>query len=74
MMKVPIARTYFDERAKRLGIMDTKLVQGAAMCVAVVIIKMFPGILNVSIGWFIVLAAILAIKPMMTFFGPGPRP
>jgi hypothetical protein len=32
--------TYFDERAKRIGIMDTKLVQGAAMCIAVVIVKM----------------------------------
>jgi ABC-type maltose transport system permease subunit len=61
--------TYFDERAKRIGIMDTKLVQGAAMCIAVVIVKMFPGILNISAGWFIAAALLLAIKPMMTFFG-----
>lgn len=64
--------TYFDERARRLGILDTKLVQAAAMCLAVVIIKLFPGILDVSAGWFLALAALFAIRPAITFFGPGP--
>jgi hypothetical protein len=27
------------------------------------------GILNISAGWFIAAALLLAIKPMMTFFG-----
>lgn len=65
---------FFDERARRIGILDTKLVQGAAMCLAVVIVKLFPGILNVGIGWFIGLAVLLAIRPMRTFFGPDPKP
>ena len=65
--------TYFDDRAKRLGLMDTKLAQGAAMCLAVVIIKIFPGILSVSGWWFVAAAALCAIKPMITFFGSDPR-
>jgi heme A synthase len=65
--------TYFDERAKRLGLMDTKLLQGAVMCLTVVIVKMFPGILNISAGWFIAAALLLAIKPVMTVLGSDPK-
>ena len=42
--------TYFDDRAKRLGILDTKLVGGAVMCFTVVIVKLVPEILEAVIG------------------------
>ena len=65
--------TFFDERAKRTGLMDIKLLQGAVMCIAVLIVKMFPGILNISAGWFIAAALLLAIKPMMTVLRSEPK-
>ena len=37
---------FFDERARRLGILDTKLAQGAAMCVALILAKLFVQILD----------------------------
>ncbi|UCF66815.1 MAG: hypothetical protein JSV80_13665 [Acidobacteriota bacterium] len=60
-----------DERARRLGILDTKLAQGAAIFFALVIVKLFPQIMTLSIWWFVGLTVICAIKPVMTFFGEG---
>ena len=40
---------YFDSRAKRLGIVDTKLVQGAAVFLALVIVKLVPEILKLDV-------------------------
>ena len=59
----------FDERARRLGILDTKLAQAAAIFFALVIVKLIPQILNVNIGWFALLTILCAIKPLITFFG-----
>lgn len=64
---------FFDSRARRLGILDTKLVQGAAMFLALVVAKLFPVILTVDIRWFAGLCVLFAIKPVITFFGPEKR-
>ena len=60
---------YFDRRARRLGLLDTKLAQGAAMCIALVLAKLIPQILTVDTWVFVILAVLFAIKPMITFFG-----
>jgi hypothetical protein len=59
---------YFDKRARRLGILDTKLVQAAAIFFALVIVKLVPQIMELSVWWFVVLAVVCAIKPMITFY------
>lgn len=61
----------FDSHARRLGILDTKLAQGAAVFLALTVVKIFPRILDLNILWFIGLCALCAIKPVITFFGPG---
>ncbi len=58
-----------DQRARRLGIVDTKLAQGAAIFSVLIIVKLVPEILNVSVWWFVALTVACAIKPMLTFFG-----
>ncbi|MBN1163624.1 MAG: hypothetical protein JXB45_03520 [Candidatus Krumholzibacteriota bacterium] len=60
---------FFDERARRLGILDTKLAQGAAIFLTLIIIKLIPQIMHVNIWWFVILAVLSAIKPLCTFFG-----
>lgn len=60
---------FFDERARRLGIVDTKLSQLAAICVMLIIVKLVPQIMNLSIWWFVVLGIIFAVKPLITFYG-----
>jgi hypothetical protein len=63
-----------DGRAKRLGILDTKLAQGASMCFALVIVKLVPQIMTVSIWWFVGLAVLCALKPALTFFAGSTKP
>ena len=62
---------YCDVRARRLGLLDTKLSQAAAMFVALIIVKLVPRIMDVCVWWFVVLAIVFAVKPLITFFGRG---
>jgi small neutral amino acid transporter SnatA (MarC family) len=56
-----------NERVRNMKIWDIKLVQGAAMCVMLIIAKLFPQILEISIWWLVVLAILLGIRPMCLF-------
>ncbi len=60
---------YFDRRARRLGILDTKLAQAAAICVALIIVKLIPKIMELNVWWFVIFAIVFAIKPLITFYG-----
>ena len=62
---------FFDERARRLGILDTKLAQAAAIFFALIWVKLFPQILRVDLWWFVLLTGVCMIRPVMTFFGRG---
>ena len=59
---------FFKERIARLSMLDIKLAQGAAMCVMVIIIKLFPDILRINIWMFLLFAAILGFKPLYVFY------
>jgi hypothetical protein len=61
--------TSIDRRVRRLGLLDVKLAQGAAMCLAVILVKLFPVILEVDTGWLIALALLLALRPMIHLYG-----
>ena len=62
---------YFDERERRLGIVDTKLAQAAAIFVVLTIVKAVPSIMQVGIWWFAGLALLCAVHPLITFYGSG---
>jgi len=66
--------TEMDERARRLGILDTKLVQAATIFLTLAIVKVIPEIMAVNIGWFLGLAVLCAIKPLHTFYFAGKAP
>ena len=57
-----------DKRVKKFGIIDVKLAQGAAMFLALIIAKYIPGIITLSVWWFIGLLIICAIKPVCVFW------
>lgn len=57
-----------NKRAKKFNILDIKLVQGSAMFVALIIVKLIPKIMNISIWWFVLLLVIFAIKPFYVFW------
>jgi hypothetical protein len=57
-----------DKRVKKFGIIDVKLAQGAAMFVALIVAKLIPQIMDLSIWWFVGLLIICAIKPFNVFW------
>ncbi len=57
-----------DQRAKKLGIIDIKLAQMAAAFSGLVIAKLIPQIMDLSIWWFVGLLVICAIKPFYEFW------
>jgi hypothetical protein len=59
---------FFKARISRLSMLDLKLAQGAAMCVMVIIIKLFPDILRIEIWWFLLFAALFGFKPLYVFY------
>ncbi len=63
---------FFNSRVKRLDIYDIKLAQGAAMCVILVIAKLYPPLMDVSLRWFVIIGIILAFRPMYAFFVKKP--
>ncbi len=54
---------YWNRKVKKFTIFDVKLVQGAAMAFAVIIVKFFPQIMSLSIWWFVAFAVVCALRP-----------
>lgn len=57
-----------DKRVKKFGIIDVKLAQGAAMFATLIVAKLIPQIMDLSIWWFVLLLVICAIKPFYVFW------
>jgi hypothetical protein len=57
-----------DQRVKKFSIIDVKLAQGVAMFFALVVAKLIPQIMDLSIWWFVGLLVICAIKPFYVFW------
>lgn len=58
-----------NQRVKRFGVLELKLLQAAAIFFSLIIVKVFPEIMSLSIWWFVVLSAACAIRPVWLFFG-----
>jgi len=50
-----------------LTIFDIKLIQWAAIFAALIIVKIFPRIMDISIWWFVALFVMSLIRPMYVF-------
>ena len=57
-----------DLRIKRFGIIDEKIAQGAAMFLALIIVKLMPQIMNLCVWWFVAGLILCAIKPLYVFY------
>ena len=55
-------------RVRKFDIIDVKLAQSVAFFLALVIAKLIPDIMDISIWWFIVLLILCAIKPFCVFW------
>ena len=59
---------FFNKRSRKLSIIDWKLAQGAAMCLAILGVKLFPRVLDINALWLVVLAFVLYVKPLYVFY------
>lgn len=59
---------FLNHRSRKLSIFDWKLAQGAAMCIALIVVKMNPGLLEINIWWLLGITAVLYIKPLYVFY------
>lgn len=57
-----------NQRVKRLTIFDIKLVQACAMLVILIIVKLIPQIMMLSIWWFVAILVVCAIRPLYVFY------
>jgi hypothetical protein len=62
---------YFNRRVQKLNIFDVKLAQGAAIFFALIIVKIIPEIMTLSVWWFIALLILFGIRPVYAFFTKG---
>jgi hypothetical protein len=65
--------TDMDARARRLGIVETKLAQAAAIFFFLAIVKLVPDIMALSVWWFLGLSAACAVWPLVVFYRREPR-
>ncbi len=59
---------WLNERSRRLGMVEWKMAQGAAMCIAIIAVKLFPDILRINLWVWIAAAALLYIRPLYLFY------
>jgi hypothetical protein len=52
---------------RKFDIIDVKLAQGAAMFFALIIAKLIPRIMDLSIWWFVGLTILCITKPVYVF-------
>ena len=57
-----------NKRAKKLGIIDLKLAQMGGAFFALIIAKLIPQIMGISIWWFVGLGVLCALKPGYAFW------
>ena len=55
-------------RVRRLDIFDVKLAQLSAAFFVLIIAKLIPSIMNISIWWFVVLLILCSAKPFYVFW------
>lgn len=59
---------YWNRKVRKLTIIDLKLVQVASMAGILVVVKLFPQIVDLNIWWFVALAVICASRPGYVFW------
>ncbi|OHB82865.1 MAG: hypothetical protein A2Z38_05385 [Planctomycetes bacterium RBG_19FT_COMBO_48_8] len=57
-----------NQRVKKFDLVDVKLAQSAAAFFALIIAKLLPDIMDLSIWWFVVLLVVCAIRPFYVFW------
>ena len=58
---------YCNRQVRKFTVFDVKLAQWAAIGFALIIVKLFPQIMSLSIWWFVALLVICVVRPAYVF-------
>lgn len=53
---------YWNQQVKKFNIIDVKLAEGAAMAFILILVKMFPQIMGLSVWWFVAVLVICCTR------------
>lgn len=53
---------YWDRKVRKFGILEIKMIQGAMIGITLIVAKLIPQVLSLSLWWFVALAAICALE------------
>jgi hypothetical protein len=59
---------YWNRRVRTLTIIDVKLIQVGSMALILIVVKLFPQIMSLSIWWFVASVIICAPRPLYMFW------
>lgn len=59
---------YWNRKVRKLTIVDLKLIQVASMAVILIVAKLLPQIMTLSIWWFVALLIVCAMRPVYVFW------
>ena len=59
---------YWNRKVRTLTVVDLKLIQVGSMALILIIVKLFPQIVSLSIWWFVALAIICGLRPLYVFW------
>ena len=59
---------YWNRKVRTLTIVDLKLIQVASMALILILAKLFPQIMSLSIWWFVAVAIICCARPLYVFW------
>lgn len=65
---------YWNRKVQDFTIFDVKLAQGAAMGFVLILVKLFPQIMSLSIWWFFAFVVICALRPAYVMWIKGHEP
>ena len=59
---------YWNRKVRKLTIVDLKLIQVASMAVILIVAKLLPQIMTLSIWWFVALLVVCGLRPIYAFW------
>ena len=59
---------FFNQRIRLFSIWDVKLAQLSAIAFVLILVKLIPEIVSISIWWFVGICVIAALRPMYAMF------
>lgn len=59
---------YWNRKVKKFGIFEIKMAQGAAIGGTLIVVKLWPQILNLSVWWFVALTVVCAVPVHYTLW------